>query len=64
MSLRYEQYRSLKYTKEFMYDLLDPKKRPRSVKELRERVFRCTRHYPALRDDGAPIFSLDDMKEP
>jgi hypothetical protein len=38
MSLRYEQHRALKLTKEFIYDLFDPKKYPKTKKEMRARV--------------------------
>lgn len=63
MSLRYEQYRSLKRTKELLYDFLDPKKRPKTVKEMKERASRCLRHFPALDEKGKPLFSQDDFTE-
>jgi hypothetical protein len=62
MSLKFEQYESLKRTRELLFDLLDPKKRPKSVKETRNRVFSCLRHFPPLREDGEPVFSNDDFK--
>ena len=61
MSLRYEQYRSLRMTRDLLYDLLNPPTRPRTVKLLRERVLSCLRHYPPLRPDGEPLFSRDDF---
>ena len=57
MSLKHEQYNSLKYTQEFLYDLLDPKKQPKSQKEMKDRVRRCLRHYPMLDENGRPHFS-------
>lgn len=67
MSLRYEQYYALRKTKDFLHDLLIPKNRPKTVKEMRERVFSCLRHFPPLDEDGEPYFSQDkftkDTKE-
>jgi len=64
MSLKYEQYRSLKYTREFLRDLLNHDTRPKTVKELKERSLRCLRHFPALAEDGRPYFSVDTFKDP
>jgi len=64
MSLKYEQYRSLKYTKEFLRDLLFHDTRPKTVKLLKERTLRCLRHFPALAEDGRPYFSEDSFKDP
>lgn len=57
MSMKDEQYNSLRLTKEFLYDLLDTKKRPKTQKEMTDRVKRCLRHYPFLEADGKPMFS-------
>jgi hypothetical protein len=62
MSLKSEQYESLRRTREFLFDLLDPKKRPKSVKETRDRVSRCLRHFPPLHADGEPMFSNDNFR--
>ena len=59
MSLRSEQYRALRKTRDFLYDLCDPRKRPKSVAEMRQRVRSCTKHFPHLDDDGKPEFSKD-----
>lgn len=64
MSLKYEQYRSLKYTKEFLRDLLFHDTRPKTVKLLKERALRCLRHFPALAEDGRPNFSQDSFNDP
>jgi hypothetical protein len=46
MTLPYERYRAIKYTEQFLTDLLDPKKTPRVPKEIRQRAYSCLRHYP------------------
>ena len=57
MSLKHEQYEALKRSQELLYDMLDPKKRPKKVSEIRERVRRCLRHFPPLDKNGEPLFS-------
>jgi len=59
MSLRYEQYWSLKKTQQFLRDLLDKSTRPKTVTELKRRALSCLRHYPHLHNNGEPIFSRD-----
>lgn len=61
MSLKYEQYNSLKETRNFLRDLLDPKLAPKTRKEMKIRVSRCLRHYPFLEENGKPIFSNDNF---
>lgn len=34
-------------TREFLFDLADPKKTPRLPKEIRRRAVWCLRHYPS-----------------
>ena len=63
MSLRYEQYHALKMTRDLLRDLLDPKLRPKTQKEMRERVLGCLRHYPFLEESGEPMFSKDEFTE-
>jgi hypothetical protein len=46
MSLPDEKFRSIQYSREFMRDLLDPKKTPRVPKEIRKRAYSCLRHFP------------------
>lgn len=58
MSLRYEQYWSLKKTKEFLSELL-LKAKPRS--EIKKRIRECLRHYPPLDERGKPYFSKDEL---
>ena len=33
-------------TKQFLVDLMDPKKTPRVPKAIRTEAYRCLRHYP------------------
>jgi hypothetical protein len=61
MSLRYEQYHSLKKTQAFMRDLIFTETRPKKASELKERAHRCLRHFPLLDEHGKPIFSRDDF---
>jgi hypothetical protein len=59
MSLRREQYWALKKTQAFLRDLLFSETRPKKVSELKERAYRCLKHFPFLDDDGRPMFSRD-----
>lgn len=59
MSLRYEQYRALQITRDFLRGLIDPRKTKRIPSEIRKRAYRCLRHYPFLNDVGRPMFSHD-----
>jgi hypothetical protein len=61
MSLRYEQYHSLKKTQQFLRDLLDKTTRPKTVAELKKRALSCLRHYPFLHENGEPILSRDEF---
>ena len=63
MSLRYEQYASLRKTYKLLMDLLHPSTRPKTVSELRERASRCLRHFPPLAESGRPMFSQDPFTE-
>jgi hypothetical protein len=59
MSLRREQYWALRKTQDFLRDLLFVETRPKKVSELKERAYRCLKHFPCLDDDGKPMFSRD-----
>ena len=37
---------AIKNTKQFLLDLMDPKKTPRVPKAIRLEAYRCLRHYP------------------
>ena len=64
MSLRYEQYWSLRRTRQFLADLLHPSTRPKTVKEMRVRASACLRHFPFLEESGKPIWSQDEFASP
>jgi hypothetical protein len=64
MSLRYEQYWSLRRTRQFLRDLLHPSTRPKTVKELRTRASACLRHFPFLEESGKPMWSQDEFTSP
>ena len=58
MSLRYEQYQSLKSVKELLHQILY-KTMPRS--EMKKKIIQALRHYPPLTEAGEPIFSQDEF---
>jgi hypothetical protein len=61
MSLRLEQRRALVMSRDLLRDLLDPKRRPKTVKELRERAACALRHFPFLDERGEPMWSEDEF---
>lgn len=50
MTLPDERYRAVRYAREFLYELLDPKKTPKVPKEIRQRAARVLRHFPGEHD--------------
>jgi hypothetical protein len=46
MTMPDERFRAVRYAREFMHDLLDPKKTPKVPKEIRRRALSVLRHYP------------------
>jgi len=46
MTIPYERYTAIKNTERFLVELMDPKKTPKVPKYVRERAYRCLRHYP------------------
>jgi hypothetical protein len=63
MSLKYEQYNSLKMTRDFLRLVMQSKK-PKSIMEWNEfkvTAAGCLRHYPFLKEDGEPMFSKDNF---
>ena len=46
MTLPFERTNSVNITRAFLVDLLNPKKTPKVPKVIRERAYRCLRHYP------------------
>ena len=41
-----ESFRAIRQARDFMLDLLDPRKTPRVPKVVRDRARACLRHYP------------------
>lgn len=50
MSTHEEQIHSITRTKDFLFDLLDPKKTPKVPKVIRKRASQCLKHYPIVVD--------------
>jgi hypothetical protein len=46
MTMPDERFRAVEYAREFLYELLDPKKTPKVPKEIRQRARSVLRHYP------------------
>lgn len=46
MTLPDERYRAVRWAREFMYELMDPKKTPGIPKHIREQARSVLRHYP------------------
>lgn len=46
MTLPDERYRAVKSARDFLRDLLDPKKTPRVPREVRRRAASVLKHYP------------------
>lgn len=63
MTVPIERTNAVNYTRNFLYDLVDPKKTPRVPKAIRERAHHLLRHYPlnfdmqviANREDGNDV---------
>jgi len=47
MTLPDERYRSVRWAREFMYELVDPKKTPGVPKRIRDTARSVLRHYPS-----------------
>ena len=62
MTLPFEEKRSLKYAREFLFDLLDPQKTPKTPKKIRQRASLVVHHFPYdHRIDE--LFNLAEQKE-
>ena len=46
MTMPNERRNAVNYTRQFLVDLMDPKKTPRVPKEIRKRAYSCLKHYP------------------
>ena len=58
MSLRAEQYRALKRTRELLSRLMIPGE-PGVSPHIRKQARDCAKHFPLLDDHGKPMFSKD-----
>ena len=58
MSIKSEQYNSLKRVKQYLLDELHPKTRCKTEAERKNKIHFCLRHFPFLKEDGEPIFSV------
>ncbi len=47
MTLPFERKNALIKTREFLLDMYDPKKRPKTVRELKLRLRACLKHFPS-----------------
>ena len=67
MTLPDERYRAVRWAREFMYELIDPKKTPGIPKNIREQARSVLRHYPSTYDmsvaaDAAPDVFQEQME--
>ena len=46
MTLPYERRWAVNNTRQFLVDLMDPKKTPRVPSAVRKEAYRCIKHYP------------------
>ncbi len=66
MTVPVERTNAVKWTEDFLLELVDPKKTPRIPKSIRQKALRCLRHYPskfhmdiiAEREDANPDNNL------
>jgi hypothetical protein len=63
MSLKFEQRAALLKARELLYDLMNPQKRPKTVKELKRRASSALRHFPFLDERGEPLWSQDEFDD-
>lgn len=47
MTLPIERKHAVLNTEQFLKDLMDPSKTPRVPKYIREKAYRCLKHYPS-----------------
>ena len=50
MTIPVERTRAVLNTRQFLFDLLDPKTTPKVPRAIRQRASRCLRHYPGEYD--------------
>ncbi len=50
MTIPVERTRAVLYTRDFLFDLIDPRKTPKVPRAIRQQASRCLRHYPGIYD--------------
>lgn len=50
MTMNYERRNAVNRTRDFLYELMDPKKTPRVSKEVRDEARACLKHFPSEYD--------------
>ena len=69
MTMPYERTWTVNNTRDFLYDLLDPKKTPRVPKNIRLQARRLLKHYPSSLDidnvisEGSSVFAGSPWSE-
>jgi hypothetical protein len=61
MTLPDERYRAVRWAREFMYELLDPKKTPGVPKRIRDQARSVLRHYPSDYDMNKTAQTSSDI---
>lgn len=60
MTLRYQQYGSLKQTREFLGELLRHAGEMKTS-EIRGKASECLKHFPCMDAQGQPFWSMDEL---
>ena len=60
MTVPIERFNSIKYTRDFLRDLLDSKKTKKIPREIRRRASSCLRHFPS---DLDMMMAAEDFKK-
>ena len=50
MTMNYERRSAVNRTRDFLYELMDPMRKPRVPKEMRDKASACLKHYPSEYD--------------
>jgi len=61
MTLPDERYRAVRWAREFMYELMDPKKTPGVPKSIRDQARSVLRHYPGDWDMAQAALAAPDV---
>ena len=64
MTMPNERFSAVNRTRQFLADLMDPKKTPRVPRNVRQQAYRCLKHYPGdwdmelARKEAPDIFGI------